>query len=187
MKKLLPLLIAVFLAGCGYRIVPSDLIPGEGWVRGMRPGMGPGGTAWGSGAFGSNGERIYFTGTNEDDQRISYSGGPSSGMMMGGYLSCASCHGPDGRGGLHRMHMDLMDAPDIRWSSLAGEAGPEEAEEHGEHDHAEAHAGYDLETFQMAVIEGRHPDGARLSDDMPRWRLSDADLEDLAEFLKSLP
>ncbi len=50
-----------------------------------------GGTAWGVGAFDSNGERIYFTATNEKGANITYTGGPSSGMMMGGgYLTCAS-------------------------------------------------------------------------------------------------
>ncbi len=77
--------------------------------------LGPGGTAWGVGSFDSNGERIYFTATSDRGTTITYTGGPVSGMMMGaGYLACASCHGPDGRGGQHIMHMQTMDAPDIR-------------------------------------------------------------------------
>lgn len=138
--------------------------------------LGPG-TAWGEGAFRSNGERIYFTGTSERDGAIDYSGGPDvGGMMMAGRLSCASCHGVDGRGGLHMMHMELMDAPDIRWAALAAH----EAEEQG----GEA---YDIDTFARAVIDGRHPDGDALDPDMPRWQMSSQDLEDLAEYLQSLP
>ncbi|MDH3876031.1 MAG: hypothetical protein OET07_17960, partial [Desulfobacteraceae bacterium] len=59
--------------------------------------MGSGGTAWGTGAFRSNGERIYFTATSERGTEITYTGGPTSGgwMMMGGRLACVSCHGPD--------------------------------------------------------------------------------------------
>ena len=34
--------------------------------------------------------------------------------MMDGYLTCASRHGPEGRGGVHAMHMYVMKAPDIR-------------------------------------------------------------------------
>jgi hypothetical protein len=77
------------------------------------------GTAWGVGAFDSNGERIYFTATSERGANITYTGGPPSGMMMGsGYLTCASCHGPDGRGGVHSMMgMQTMNAPDIRWEA----------------------------------------------------------------------
>jgi len=98
-------------------------------------------------------------------------------MMMGGNLSCASCHGPTGRGGIHTMHMDVMDAPDIRYSTLTSE----------EDEHGGEHGEYDLEAFRLAVIGGAHPDGKALSREMPRWRMSDEDLADLFEFLKTLP
>ena len=108
------------------------------------------------------------------------------GGMMGTNLRCASCHGQDARGGVHMMHMQVMDAPDIRWSALAGEADEEHADEIEPNDtHAEAHAGYGLADFRMAVVEGRHPNGEPLSSEMPRWNISDGDLEDLAEFLKT--
>lgn len=141
------------------------------------------GTGWGEGAFDSNGERIYFTATSSRDTRITYSGGPDYDMMMGGgYLACASCHGPDARGGLHAMMgMAVMDAPDIRWESLAGEAGEGHGEEEG-HNEGE----FDLEQFRLAVVEGKHPDGEPLSEDMPRWNITDEDLEDLAEYLMTL-
>jgi hypothetical protein len=38
----------------------------------------------------------------------------------------------------------------------------------------------------MAVVEGEHPDGEPLKDDTPRWQIDDADLSDLAHYLKSL-
>lgn len=139
------------------------------------------GVTWAPGSFDSNGERIYFTAINEQGERIRYRGGPDlGGMMMGGYLTCASCHGPDARGGLHVMHMETMDAPDIRWSALA-------AHEEEEGAHQDEHAGYDLETFRLAVVEGQHPDGEPLDRDMPRWRMDEQDLADLAAYLQSLP
>ncbi len=147
---------------------------------------GPRGTAWGDGAFDSNGERIYFTATSNSGDDIDYEGGPGTGgMMMGGQLSCASCHGTDARGGRHRMHMDVMDAPNIRWVALSpdgehNEADGEDADDHGEHDEA-----YSIDTFRSAVVDGVHPDGQRLSSDMPRWSLSESDLQDLADYLKS--
>jgi len=69
--------------------------------------MGPGGTAWGTGVFLSNGERVYFTATSERGTEITYTGGPASTdwMMMGGRLACVSCHGPYGRGVRHSMGM----------------------------------------------------------------------------------
>ena len=103
-------------------------------------------------------------------------------MMMGGRLTCASCHGTDARGGVHMMPMQVMDAPNIRWETLAEHGGePHEAEDGTDE------AGYDFETFRTAVTEGRHPDGESLGDDMPRWEISETDLADLAEYLQSFP
>lgn len=133
----------------------------------------------------SNGERIYFTATSARGGRIRYRGGPNfGGMMMGSYLTCASCHGPEGRGGLHQMHMQLMDAPDIRYVALSDEMGEHGHEEDG---HNDEHGEYGLEEFRMAVVEGQHPDGEPLSREMPRWQMSDGDLADLFVFLKSIP
>ena len=89
---LLAVIVTLLLAACASR--PQS--------------VGSSGTAWGVGAFGSNGERIYFTATSERGTAITYTGGPASnGWMMGdgGRLVCASCHGPDGRGGIHSMGM----------------------------------------------------------------------------------
>lgn len=148
--------IALLLAGCAISNRP----------------MGFGGTAWGVGAFSSNGERIYFTATSDRGTAITYSGGPvSNGWMMmgsGGRLACASCHGPDGRGGRHSMGMmQVMDAKDIRWSTLENE--------------------FDPEKFRLAVVEGKDPDGTQLKTDMPRWNISNDDLADLIDYLKTLP
>lgn len=168
----------VIVSGCGISI---DLFDDPDGYAPMRPGRGPGGMTWGSGSFDSAGEQIYFTGLNAEGERIRYRGGPDTGMMMRGYLSCASCHGPDGRGGEHLMHMEVMDAPDIRWDALASE----EADEHG-HDEEEGHGSYDLETFRQAVVMGQHPNGEPLSDDMPRWQMTDDELRELMAYLQSL-
>lgn len=134
----------------------------------------------------ANGERIYFTATKLNGELVTYRGGPDfGGMMMGAYLTCAACHGPEARGGVHFMHMQVMDAPDIRYVSLSAEEG-----EHGESEgegHADEHGAYSLEDFRQAVVDGKHPDGEALSRDMPRWEISDEDLADLFEFLKSIP
>jgi hypothetical protein len=134
--------------------------------------LGSSGTVWGTGAFRSNGERIYFTATSERGAAITYTGGPASNgwMMMGGggSLACASCHGPDGRGGLHSMSMmQTMTAKDIRWSALEGE--------------------FDPEKFRLAVTKGQDPDGTQLKTDMPRWNIGNDDLADLIAYLKTLP
>lgn len=142
-------------------------------------------TPWEAGSFASNGERIYFTATNEQGESISYEDGPAfGGMMMQTRLACVSCHGTDGRGGAHVMHMQVMDAPDIRYKALNSEAGEHEDNEDGmEHTQGE----YGLDAFRRAVVEGKHPDGETLSTDMPRWTMNDDDLSALLEYLKLLP
>lgn len=132
------------------------------------PGMGP---------DPQNGEHIYFTSISGRGDQISYTGGPSfGGMMMGTYLTCAACHGPEGRGGTHQMHMTVMESPDIRYTALS--TMPEMQS---------SNMPYGLAEFRLAVEEGQHPDGEELKTDMPRWSMSDADVQDLFAFLKSLP
>jgi len=145
----------------------------------------PHGTAWAPGSFSSNGERIYFSASSERGTRITSSGGPSSGMMSKGILACASCHGTNAKGGKHLMHMQIMDAPNIRWSKLGHEEGKEHSENE-EKGHSEEQSEYDMDDFKTAVRDGRHPNGKELKQDMPRWSIGDDDLKDLANYLKSL-
>lgn len=141
----------------------------------------------GTQSFRSNGERIYFTSTSDRGTNITSTGVPSGGMMgnggggmmgngrssggmMGnGNLTCASCHGADGRGGVHTMMgMQTMNAPDIRWSTLQGE--------------------FDAEKFRLAVTQGQDPhDEKQLNQDMPRWNIGNDDLTDLMTYLKTFP
>lgn len=131
-------------------------------------------------ASARNGARIYFTAASERGTNLSYTGGPKlGGGMMGGYgqlLTCASCHGPEGRGGIHSMHMRVMAAADIRYSALS-----QMAEMKGRQ------RPYDMDDFRKTIEGGLHPDGEVLSEDMPRWKMSADDLKDLFAFLQSLP
>jgi len=94
--------------------------------------------------------------------------------MMGSYLTCAACHGLTAQGGDHMMPMAVMDAPDIRYEEMVSDM---EEELEGE---------YTLDVFKKAVVNGQHPDGDSLGTDMPRWKMSDADLADLYAFLQTL-
>ena len=178
MKRLLIMFVGgLMLSGCF--VVRRDFVYGS-------PMMSQGRGWFANSDYASNGEQIYFTAINDRGQRIRYSGGSNFGGMMMGMgtnLACASCHGSDGRGGKHTMHMDVMDAPDIRYSSLASE----EDEHGGDDSHGDEHGGYDLDDFRLAVIGGVHPNGEPLSRDMPRWRMDDKDLSDLLVFLETFP
>jgi len=92
----------------------------------------------------------------------------AQGNRYSGVPACASCHGTNGRGGVHNMGMmQTMDAKDIRWSALQNE--------------------FDAENFRLAVTKGQDPDGTVLSTDMPRWSIGNEDLADLIAYLKTLP
>lgn len=119
------------------------------------------------GSFSSNGERIYATGTSDRDD-ISFSGGPAWFQMHDG--GCAVCHGPNGKGG--RVPMGRFTAPDIRYSRLTKPHDDEPA--------------LDDEGIKRAITEGEDSDGKELSGNMPRWDMSDEDLNDLIEYLKQL-
>lgn len=124
--------------------------------------------------FQSNGERIYYSATSASGDRITFSNGPHWLYMHGG--SCVDCHGPGGRGGI-RVPMTNEIAPDIRYGTLT-------AAEH--EDHGEEHPPYTRSLIERAIPEGLDPAGKRLHWAMPRWRISDRDLDDLIEYLKAL-
>lgn len=77
-----------------------------------------------------------------------------------------------------------MGAPDIRWTALSSD------HDHGDEGHADAeqenHKAYTFENFRNAVENGKHPDDDKLSKDMPRWKMSEADARDLMDYLMTL-
>jgi hypothetical protein len=91
------------------------------------------------------------------------------------------------------MHMQVMDAPDIRWSTISsGEHGDHgEETEHGDHgeetEEEEGETAYDRDSFFRVIRDGIEPSGHALSRDMPRWNMRDEDLEDLLHYLESMP
>jgi len=126
--------------------------------------------------FRSNGEQIYFTATSQRGTLITADMG--MGMMSSGMMTCANCHGPDGRGGRVQMMMGSFVAPDIRYQTLTSET---------EHAEGEEHPPYTDETIKRAITQGLDPAGKPLQWPMPRWRMTEADLDDVLAFLKSLP
>ncbi len=138
--------------------------------------MGPGMPAYGDGryyppgccqgpaSFTTNGERIYYTGINENGERIPFTGGPNWLIMHGG--SCVNCHGRDGRGNLVPM-MCSIETPDIRYTALRGEQ-------------------FDVDAIKKAITKGIDEKGEALDYCMPRWHMSEKDLNDTVEYLKKL-
>lgn len=120
--------------------------------------------------YESNGQMIYYTGYNETGQRIDTSGGPHWLYVHGG--SCIHCHGEDGKGGVPVM-MGYVVPSDITYEGLTSE---EDAE----------HEPYTDETLRRAIRSGVDPEGRPLDPTMPRWNMTDKDVNDTIDYLKTL-
>ncbi len=81
------------------------------------------------------------------------------------------------------MMMASFSVPDITWDKLTREAPHEEKPDEDEH---EEHPPYTEETLKSAITRGINPAGEPLDNEMPRWRMSGQDLDDLVAFIKTL-
>ncbi len=117
--------------------------------------------------FSSNGERIFYTGTNSKSEAIKNSHG-----MQG--VGCAMCHGVYAKG----MRMMMIDVPALRWESLA------DPERHT-HPNGRKHPPFTEPSFKTCVLAGFDPGGNQLSTMMPKWQMSNEDLDDLIDYLKT--
>lgn len=160
------IVVAAVLVGFGLVLCVVTTIGGYSLTQRV-VGGGP------SGEYVSNGQMIYFTGRNDRGQRIPFEGGPMWLYAHGG--GCAACHGPDGRGGAPVMMVAEIPG-DIRYSHLTEE----------EHEEGEEHPPYTDELIKRAITLGLNPAGEPLDLAMPRWRMSEGDLDDLILFLKTL-
>jgi cytochrome c oxidase subunit 2 len=120
-------------------------------------------------SFSSNGQRIFFSAESDSGKPITYSGGPG---MMQSRIACVNCHGQDGHGGRVRMMMYDFDVPNITWPELTAQG----------HDYPP----YTEDTLKQAIVQGIDPAGEPLEYPMPRWQMSDSDLNDLVGFIKTL-
>ncbi|HTN92499.1 MAG TPA: ABC transporter substrate-binding protein, partial [Sorangium sp.] len=114
------------------------------------------------------GKRIYQRGATADGQSIEGAIADGAAALSGREAACAGCHGPSGQGTAE----GGVEAPAItpeRLFAADRERGP-----------------YTVEALAGALREGRAPAGRRLHPVMPRYRLTDAELSDLADYLACL-
>lgn len=115
------------------------------------------------------GRHIYRHGESPAGRPITaITGGTELGA---GIFACATCHGPEGRG----VAEGSIEPSDIRGATLdrillAGRKRPK----------------YDQAKLARAIREGVDSAGNPLSPVMPRFRMADADLQDLLAYLKRL-
>lgn len=140
-------------------------------VQGDNPGsggmMGQPGSSGGS--YKSDGERIFLSGVGTDGRDIARSASnvPGGSLMMGGG-GCGSCHGADGRGATIRMMAGTsIEAPDITYEALDKE-------------------GFTDAAIAAAIRDGVDEKGERMDAAMPRWQMSEADVDATIAYLKVL-
>jgi mono/diheme cytochrome c family protein len=126
--------------------------------------------------FKSPGERIYHTGIGVNGYPIPIYGGPMWLRMHGG--GCVSCHGIHGRGGVPVM-MGTAIPTDIRYEALTGKEKHIHEGKEKEHHYTDA-------LIKRAITQGLEADGEVMDWTMPRWQMSEADLDALIEYLKTL-
>ncbi len=119
----------------------------------------------------ARGEWIFRTGTDPSGHPIPYSGGM---MMM--QASCASCHGPDGRG----LRTPMFVSPNITYRNLTDPAGFTEPD-------GTRGPTYSDDQIRRAVVQGIDAESKPLNWPMPRWQLTDGEWDDLLAYLKALP
>lgn len=86
-------------------------------------------------------------------------------------MACASCHGLDARGGGEA----FVRAPDIRWHTLSKFFAPRRV--------GEARPAYSVSTFTRAIQQGIASNGHLLDPAMPRFDLSQDEIEAVVHFL----
>jgi mono/diheme cytochrome c family protein len=106
----------------------------------------------------ANGRSIFQTGRDSNGTRIA-----ASPPAL--YPKCASCHRSNGAGG--RKFPDGAVSADLRHSALVT---------HQQHP-------YTLALLERAISSGVDNDRHRLDPVMPRWKLSQRDLHDVAEYV----
>jgi len=126
--------------------------------------------------FKSPGERIYYTGIGVNGYPVPFYGGPMWLRMHGG--GCVSCHGVHGRGGVPVM-MGTAIPTDIRYKALTGKEKHAHGEKKKEHHYTDV-------LIKRAIIQGLEADGEVMDWTMPRWQMSEADLNALIKYLKTL-
>jgi cytochrome c553 len=157
------LTLLVILSGCSPKSDSKSLkSPAE-----MKT-AGPPSSAAPAAADASLGELIFTTGIGVSGQHIACEKG--STMFKSKPGGCANCHGKDGKG---KKTPQGKEFPPICFSDLCQPKGGKPAM-------------YKEDALATPIVKGLDEEGKPLKDDMPRWKLTDAELAALVAYLKEL-
>ncbi|HSR67235.1 MAG TPA: ABC transporter substrate-binding protein [Acidobacteriota bacterium] len=121
------------------------------------------------------GKQIYLTGASPSSQPVVALMGEEKTEVPATLLPCVNCHGSDGRG---RPEGGVIPS-NVRWETLTKPYGVR-------HETGRSHPPYTLETLTASITEGVDPAGNALNTAMPRYRMSDDDLQALVAYLQKL-
>ncbi|MBQ27304.1 MAG: hypothetical protein CMH81_04065 [Nitrospiraceae bacterium] len=121
-----------------------------------------------------NGRMIYTSSTSLSKELINLSIGDGQ-LFPANRVTCANCHGRDGQGSREGGAV----ASDIRHATLSKPYST--TTESGR-----TRSPYTNKLLKRAIVEGIDSNGHVLDFAMPRWKMSDQDLEDLIAYLQRL-
>jgi ABC-type branched-subunit amino acid transport system substrate-binding protein len=121
----------------------------------------------------SRGRQIYIQGASSSGKDILAYIGDASLEVPGSSMSCASCHGLDGRG---KAEGGIVPS-NLTWEFLSKPYGLKHAD-------GRQHPPYTIRALELAITRGLDPAGNRLLNAMPRYSMSPEDLSDLVAYLQ---
>jgi len=120
------------------------------------------------------GKRLYFEGKDAAGKPLAAYVGQMSAKIKASSVPCGNCHGADGKG----RPEGGIEPPDITWMNLTKPYG---------HEHRDrSHPAFTAAKLKTALVSGIDPGGNRLDVAMPRFGLSDGDVDALVAYLKRL-
>ncbi|MBD3183195.1 c-type cytochrome [Candidatus Poribacteria bacterium] len=128
--------------------------------------------------YSSTGMKIYYTGKGIDAEYIEYTKGPHW-LALQKDRGCFNCHGEDGKGGYSLVATSAV-ATNITYNSLTGE------DLNGDDETSRYNKQYTDKDIKKAITQGIEPSGERLSIIMPRWMMTDEEVNEIIEYLKEL-
>jgi mono/diheme cytochrome c family protein len=131
----------------------------------------------------ADGRRIYMEGRLPDGQMLQ-AVRLDTGPVAGAASACVNCHRPSGLG----MVEGSVGVPPISGRALFGGGDPVvvRMDRRFDRGYSVPHPPYDPHTLAQAVRDGRHPSGRALHGLMPRYTLSDKQLQALSAYLQTL-
>ena len=121
------------------------------------------------------GKQIYFEGTSPAGGKITAYIGADKVRLPGSAATCASCHGPDGRG---RPEAGVIPS-DITWNHLVKRYGHS-------HPMGRKHPAFTEASLKRNILNGKDPADNRLDASMPTYAMSLEDINDLIAYMKRL-